>query len=425
MSVNNPGRFNLLTQMKYDIPAGIAVFFVAVPLCLGIAHASGAPLLSGLISGVIGGIVVGFISQSQLSVTGPAAGLTAIVLSGIEQLGSFEMFLCAVVLAGIIQIVLGVLNVGRIIQFVPDAVIRAMLSAIGFILLTKQFPHMIGYHAEGIKADRYSVASILNSFDHINTGVTLIGVASLVFLMVWEIKFKEQFKAIPGALPVVLLAILLNYSNTFIDILPPIESYHYVNLKSIQSITEFRHSTLFPDWNALTHIRLYPVVFTIAIVATLESLLSLEAMDKLDPYKRVSPPNRELIAQGTGNILSGLLGGLPLTAVIVRGTVNLQAGARTRLSAIIHGVLLVIAVMFLSQWLNYIPIAGLAAVLVVTGYKLLQPMQIWEWYTRGIMPFITFCSTFAMIILTDLMVGVTFGLLVHYVAAYVVKLKNE
>ena len=425
MSESTTGRLHLFSQLKYDIPAGISVFFVAIPLCLGIAHASGAPLMSGLVSGVIGGIVVGAISRSALSVTGPAAGLTAIVLSGIEQLGSFELFLCAVVVAGIIQLLLGVLKVGKVIHFIPQSVIQGMLSAIGFILISKQMPHLIGYHAEGIQADRYSLSSIVNSVDNINTGVTLIGVMSLLFMIVWETKMKNRYKAIPGALPVVLLAIAINYLNAGVGFLPAIEAFHYVQLPSVQSADEFTASTFFPDWSALTQLRFYGVAFTIAIVATLESLLSLEAMDELDPLKRVSPPDRELVAQGTGNILAGLLGGLPLTAVIVRGTVNLRAGARTRFSAIFHGILLVVAVVFMARWLNLIPIAGLAAVLVYTGYKLLNPAQVSEWYQRGKIPFAVFCTTFAAIILSDLMVGVATGLVVHILAEYAGKLKRQ
>ena len=236
MSEQTTSRLPLFSQLKYDIPAGISVFFVAIPLCLGIAHASGAPLMSGLVSGVIGGMVVGAISRSALSVTGPAAGLTAIVLSGIEQLGSFELFLCAVVVAGIIQLLLGVLKVGKVIHYIPHSVIQGMLSAIGFILISKQFPHLIGFHADGIQADRYSLTSMLNSFNSIDTGVTLIGVVSLLFMILWETKIKNRYKAIPGALPVVLLAIAINYLNAGVDFLPPIESFHYVQLTSIQSV---------------------------------------------------------------------------------------------------------------------------------------------------------------------------------------------
>ncbi|MFN5024340.1 MAG: SulP family inorganic anion transporter [Bacteroidota bacterium] len=425
MSEQTTSRLPLFSHLKYDIPAGISVFFVAIPLCLGIAHASGAPLMSGLISGVIGGMVVGAISRSALSVTGPAAGLTAIVLSGIEQLGSFELFLCAVVVAGIIQLLLGVLKVGKVIHYIPHSVIQGMLSAIGFILISKQFPHLIGFHADGIQADRYSLTSMLNSFNSIDTGVTLIGVVSLLFMILWETKIKNRYKAIPGALPVVLLAIAINYLNAGVDFLPPIESFHYVQLPSIQSVDEFTRSTTFPDWSALTQFRFYGVAFTIAIVASLESLLSLEAMDELDPLKRTSPPDRELVAQGTGNILAGLLGGIPITAVIVRGTVNLSAGARTRLSAIFHGILLVVAVVYMARWLNLIPIAGLAAVLVYTGYKLLNPTQLWEWYQKGKVPFAVFCTTFAAIVLTDLMVGVAIGLLVHVAAEYAAKWRHR
>lgn len=445
MPQNKEGEFTLFKEMKYDIPAGIAVFFVAVPLCLGIAHASGAPLLSGLISGIIGGIIVGFISQSQLSVSGPAAGLTAIALSGIATLGSFEAFLVATFIAGILQILFGMLRTGAIASYIPSTVISGMLSAIGLILILKQFPHMIGYDVEAMGVEEFNLSNedlnnnyelsenppeknsftvFIHSLSHINNAVLFIGMLSFSFLFIWDKYFNKKLKTIPGALVVVILSVITsNLMNLFPGI-PKLVASHFVDVPSISSISEFRYASKFPDWNQLASYQIYVVAFTIAIVASIESLLSLEAIDKLDPQKRFSPPNRELIAQGVGNTLCGLFGGLPLTAVIVRGSVNVAAGARTQLSAISHGLLLLIAIMFLSTYLNFIPLASLAAVLVYTGYKLIKPSQIIAMYKRGLTQFIPYFVTIAAIVLTDLLIGVLIGIVIAIITIFIENYKS-
>ena len=384
--------------LKYDLPAGLAVFFVAVPLCLGIAHASGAPLISGLITGMLGGVITGLISNSQLSVSGPAAGLTAIAIAGIIKLGSFEAFLLATVFAGIIQILLGVFRVGFIANYIPSTVIKGMLSAIGLILIIKQFPHVIGYDIEEMGVEEFAVtaqdmnelykeskAAETNTFtifmhplNNLNRGVLFIGLVSLIFLVVWDRFFQKRYKALPGSLLVVLIGIAISYLLEHFLFSSPLGQDHFVNIPKLDSITAFLHVSKFPNWSVVSKYAVYSTAFTIAIVASIETLLSVEAVDKLDPQKRKTPANRELIAQGIGNTLAGLLGGLPMTAVIVRGSVNVSAGAQTKLATIIHGLLIVIAVVFLAPLMNLIPLACLAAVLIYTGYKLLVPQLVFE-----------------------------------------------
>lgn len=418
-------------DIKYDLPAGIAVFFVAVPLCLGIAHASGAPLISGLITGIIGGVLAGLISNSQLSVSGPAAGLTAIALAGITKLGSFEAFLLATVLAGVLQIIMGSFKAGFIATYIPSTVIKGMLSAIGLILIIKQFPHLIGYDIEAMGVQEFNdtaqdlnaakpegentLTILLEGINNLNQGVLIIGLVSLAFLIVWDKFFQQKFKAVPGALIVVLIGVCINYVYQNFLFVFPLSADHFVNIPKIDSFLEFSHVSTFPDWSAFGKFALYSTAFTIAIVASIETLLSVEAVDKLDPQKRKTPANRELIAQGVGNTLAGLLGGLPMTAVIVRGSVNVSAGAKTKLSTIIHGILIVVAVMFFAQIMNLIPLASLAAVLIYTGYKLLAPEHFWEHYKRGWGQLIPFAVTVLAIVFSDLLVGVTIGVVTSLV----------
>jgi carbonic anhydrase len=420
-----------IKDLKYDLPSGIAVFFVAVPLCLGIAHASGAPLISGLITGIIGGIITGLISNSQLSVSGPAAGLTAIALAGIAKLGSFEAFLLATVLAGILQIIMGLLKAGLIATYIPNTVIKGMLSAIGLILIIKQFPHLIGYDIEAFGVQEFSdtaqdlnaakpegentLSLVWEALQNLNQGVLIIGLTSLVFLITWDKLFQKKFKTIPGALIVVIIGVVINYIYQNFLFVFPLEADHFVNIPKINSLVEFVHVSTFPDSSAFGKFALYSTAFTIAIVASIETLLSVEAVDKLDEQKRKTPANRELIAQGIGNTLAGLLGGLPMTAVIVRGSVNTSAGAKTKLSTIIHGVLMVIAVVFLSQVMNLIPLASLAAVLIYTGYKLLAPAHFWEQYKKGWGQLIPFAVTVFAIVFSDLLIGVTIGVVVSLI----------
>ncbi len=418
-------------DIKYDFPSGIAVFFVAVPLCLGIAHASGAPLISGLITGIIGGIITGLISNSQLAVSGPAAGLTAIALAGIAKLGSFEAFLLATVLAGIMQIILGSFKAGFIATYIPNTVIKGMLSAIGLILIIKQFPHLIGYDIEAMGVQEFNdtaqdlnaakpegentLTILMEGINNLNQGVLIIGLVSLVFLIVWDKFFQRRFKTIPGALIVVLIGVFINYVFQNFLFVYPLSGDHFVNIPKIDSFLEFSRVSSFPDWSAFGKFALYSTAFTIAIVASIETLLSVEAVDKLDPQKRKTPANRELIAQGIGNTIAGLLGGLPMTAVIVRGSVNVSAGAKTKMSTIIHGILIVVAVMFLSQIMNMIPLASLAAVLIYTGYKLLAPEHFWEQYKKGWGQLIPFATTVFAIVFSDLLIGVTIGVVVSLI----------
>jgi carbonic anhydrase len=418
-------------NIKYDLPAGIAVFFVAVPLCLGIAHASGAPLISGLITGVIGGTIAGLISNSQLSVSGPAAGLTAIALSGIAALGSFEAFLFATVLAGLIQIVLGALKAGVVATYIPNTVIKGMLSAIGLILIIKQFPHLVGYDKEAMGVQEFSATAqdlnsgspegentltlFLEGVTNLNQGVLLIGLISLVFLILWDKFFQAKLKAIPGSLLVVVIGIVINYIFEHSLFAHPLETDHFVRIPKISSFIEFRDVSSFPDWRIWNKYALYSTAFTIAIVASIETLLSIEAVDKLDPQKRKTPANRELVAQGIGNTLAGLLGGLPMTAVIVRGSVNVSAGAHTKLSTIIHGSLILVAVVFFAPIMNLIPLASLAAVLIYTGFKLLAPQLLVEQFKKGWSQFIPFVVTVLAIVFSDLLIGVTIGIVTSIV----------
>ncbi len=412
--------------LRYDLPAGIAVFFVAVPLCLGIAHASGAPLISGLITGIIGGVITGLISNSQLSVSGPAAGLTAIAIAGIASLGSFEAFLLATVIAGLIQIVLGSLKAGFIATYIPNTIIKGMLSAIGLILIIKQFPHLIGYDIEAMGVQEFndtiqdmnvqhapgsnSFTIFLEGFNNLHSGVLVIGLASVFFLVIWDKFFQHRFKTLPGSLLVVLLGVAINYIVEHWLFNMPLGADHFVNIPKIDNISEFMYISTFPDWKSLANYSVYTTAFTIAVVASIETLLSVEAVDKLDPMKRSTPANRELVAQGIGNTLAGLFGGLPMTAVIVRGSVNVSAGAHTKLSAILHGTFILVAVIFLSSLMNMIPLASLAAVLIYTGYKLLAPQLLVEQYRKGLGQFVPFIVTVVAIVFTDLLIGVGLGI---------------
>lgn len=410
-------------SFRYDFPAGIAVFFVAVPLCLGIAYASGAPLIAGLITGIIGGIVTGLISNSQLSVSGPAAGLTAIAVSGITSLGSFEAFLVATIFAGIFQIILGISRAGIVATYIPHSVIKGMLSAIGLILILKQLPHLVGYDSKltGIEALTENISNntniftaLLQGFIKLNDGVLIIGSACLTLLVVWEKFFQIRLKTIPGALIVVVFGVVLSHILQYVNILNPLEQKHFVNITAIQTIDEFYKASSFPHWQAIYNYQVYFTAITIAVVASIETLLSVEAIDKLDPLHRKTSANRELIAQGIGNSLAGLLGGLPMTAVIVRGSVNASAGAKTKVSAIIHGLLIAVAIAFFSAIINLIPLASLAAVLIYTGYKLFSPHIIAQEFKAGWAKFIPFATTIIAIIFTDLLIGVTIGLIVSF-----------
>jgi carbonic anhydrase len=405
--------------MRSDLSAGIVVALVALPLCLGIALASGAPLLSGLIAGIVGGIVVGVISGSQLSVTGPAAGLTSIVLMSIAKLGTFEAFLLAVVLAGFIQIVMGILKLGGIVNYFPASVIRGMLAGIGIIIILKQLPHAVGYDKVPEGDDRFlqpsdaenTFSEFYHLLNYISPGaviVTLVGIAILLF---WESPAGKRLRVVPGALVAVLAGVGLNFVfQRFMPSFAITDAEHLVQVPITESLSSVAGLLRYPMWDALGNSQIWIVAATIAVVASIETLLCIEAVDKLDPQKRHSPANRELVAQGVGNALSGLIGGLPITSVIVRSSANVNAGASTKLSAIIHGVLLLLCVLFIPALLNLIPLASLAAVLLLTGWKLAKISIFKEMYAKGWIQFLPFIVTIVAMVFTDLLKGVALGL---------------
>ncbi len=401
MRSDKPSQALTFKYIKEDLPAGLVVFLVALPLCLGIALASGAPLFSGIIAGIVGGIVVAFASGSSISVSGPAAGLTVIVLNGITELGSFEAFLLAVVLAGIIQVVLGYLKAGSIGYYFPSSVIKGMLAAIGIILLIKQTPVAMGY--------------IKGSGQYFQNGALTIALISLAIMIIWDLPAMKKvtlFKWIPGALVAVVVGTLLN--GYFTSSMPTwaLNPDQLVKLPVAASAGDFVRQFTLPDFSALTNYHVYVMAFTIAIIASLETLLSTEAADKLDPFKRITPTNRELKAQGIGNIISGMIGGLPLTAVIVRTSANVNAGGKTKLSAIIHGIFLTVSVIGLATILNKIPLACLAAVLLVVGYKLAKISLFKSMYKLGWEQFLPFIITIIAVQFSDLLKGIALGMMV-------------
>ena len=416
-TAQRPGG-GLLAHWRADLPASLVVFLVALPLCLGVALASGAPLLSGVVAGVVGGLVVGALSGSHLMVSGPAAGLTAIVLAGITQAGSFARFLPAVVLGGALQVVLGAARAGIIGYYFPSSVIRGMLAAIGLTLVLKQIPHAVGYDAsyEGDFAFREAsgettFTAIAHAFQQIQPGAVIVAVVGLLVLAFWSRTPLARVRLFPAPLAVVALGVGINEVLRQLAPALTIRDSHLVNLPP-DGPAAFVSQLARPEWSALSDASIWTLGLTIGIVASLESLLSLEATNKLDPQKREAPANRELLAQGAGNMVSGLLGGLPVTGVIVRSSANVDAGARSRLSAIAHGVLLVVAVLALPFALNRIPLAALAAVLLYTGFKLAHP-SLWRVaYRLGWTQLIPFAVTVIAILFTDLLRGIGIGLVV-------------
>lgn len=405
------------TSWKSDLPASVVVFLVAVPLCLGIALASGAPLFSGIIAGVVGGLVVGALSGSALMVSGPAAGLTAIVVTAIGALGSFRAFLAAVVVAGVLQIALGLAGAGIVGYYFPSAVIKGMLAAIGLILILKQVPHAVGYDAdfEGDESflqanNENTFSGLTQAFNRMETGAVVISLAALLILIIWDQTRLKKMKLLPGPLAAVALGVGMNF---LFGVAAPglqLQAEHLVALPIPDSLAGFAGLLTSPDWSALGRPETWRIALTLAVVASLETLLSLEATDRMDPYKREAPTNRELMAQGTGNIVSGVLGGLPVTGVIVRSAANVDAGARTKASAILHGVLLLLAVLLIPAFLNSIPLASLAAILIYTGFKLAHPRLVKHAYAQGWYQFLPFVITVVAILLTDLLVGIGVGL---------------
>jgi MFS superfamily sulfate permease-like transporter len=402
-------------NLKKDFPASIVVFLVALPLCLGIALASGAPLFAGVLTGIIGGIVVSAISGSQLSVSGPAAGLTVIVFGAIASLGSYETFLLAVVLAGLIQIIFGFLKAGIIANYFPSSVIEGMLAAIGIILILKQLPHAVGFDSDFEGDESFFQADHENTFtalaaasNMISYGAVIISVLSLLIMIYWP-KIKKM-SAIPAPVLVVALGIILTivFQNTGLALIQA----QLVNIPVVNSFSEFTGLFSFPDFSQISNQAVWTVAFTIAIVASIETLLSIEAVDKIDTLKRVSPTNRELLAQGVGNMTSGMLGGLPMTSVIVRSSVNVNSGGRTKMSAIYHGFWLLLSLLFIPVLLNKIPLACLAAILLITGYKLANISLFKKMWKNGKDQFIPFVVTVLAIVFTDLLKGVAIGMLV-------------
>ncbi|KYP15708.1 SulP family inorganic anion transporter [Flavihumibacter sp. CACIAM 22H1] len=409
-------------SLAADIPSSIVVFLVALPLCLGIALGSNAPLFSGLIAGVVGGVVIGALSGSHLSVSGPAAGLTAIVVAAIAKLPSFEAFLASVVIAGVLQLILGYLKAGILGDYIPGSVIKAMLAAIGLILILKQLPHLIGYDADYEGDETFlqpdgsnTFTGIFKSLNYVVPGAALIGLLSLGIQIVWEkyiVKQAKFLQLIPAPLVVVLIAVGISQFFISSNSSLALPAHALVNIPKADSVQEFFTFFQFPDFSHLTNYNVWIVAFTIAIVASLETLLNIEASDELDPYQRVTPTNRELKAQGMGNLLSGLIGGLPVTSVIVRTSANVNAGAKTKMSAILHGLLLLLCVALIPTLLNLIPLPALAAVLIYTGFKLAKPSIFIKFYKRGWDQFVPFIVTIVAILLTDLLKGIMVGCVV-------------
>ncbi len=404
--------------LKYDLPAGISVFLVALPLCLGIALASGAPLYAGILSGIIGGLVVGFISGSQLAVSGPAAGLSTVVAASIISLGDFKIFLLAVIVAGLFQLLLGILKLGTISHYFPSSVIKGMLAAIGVLLLSKQIPLALGFDQPNFwtsgflglfsKENVFSHVRDLNQ--HISRGAIIISIGSLLILILLQLPAAKKFRIMPAPLLVVLFGIFANmiYARFIAgDTLKPTQ---LVNIPS-NIFADIR----FPDLRLLlSRIDIWKDGLIIGLLATLETLLCIEAIDKLDRHNRITPVNRELVAQGIGNILSGFLGAIPMTAVVVRGAANVDAGGRTKLSAITHALFLLLAVLFIPFLLNRIPYASLAAILMITGYNLTKPKLFINMWSLGWKQFVPFIFTILVILATDLLIGVCIGLLISF-----------
>ncbi len=410
--------------LKGDWKSGIAVFLVALPLCLGISLASGAPMMAGLVAGIVGGIIVSILSGSELSVSGPAAGLTIIVANAITELQSFSGFLVAVILAGIIQIILGVLKMGKIGGFFPSSVIRGMLVAIGIVIILKQIPHAIGDDLDFIGDFEFSQISdgqntfteLAKSIAEIKIGALIISAIGLLILFSWTALGKKinLLNALPASLFVVLAGVGLN--AFFLHQMPAWylgdSSDHMVNLPIYESWGAMATGISTPDWSFLAHANVYSIAITLAIVASLESLLSLEATEALDPQKRIASADRELIAQGVGNMTSGLLGGLPITSVIVRSSTNIYSGGKTRISSFTHGILLLVAVLALPLYLNKIPLACLASILLYTGYKLAHPKEFKKVFAEGWKQWTPFLITILIVVGVDLLWGIFIGTLV-------------
>lgn len=417
-------KINLFANFKSDFASGLVVFLVALPLCLGIALASGAPLFSGIISGIVGGVVVGYLSQSHLSVSGPAAGLTAIILAAITDFGAFNTFLLAVFLAGIIQLILGFIKAGTISNYFPNNVIEGMLAGIGVIIILKQIPHAFGFDMDFEGDESFFQPDGQNTFselfqllNHIQLGSVIIALFSLSVLILWnKVSFFKKIKLIPPALIIVIISIALNEYFIFMGSDLAISKSHLVSLPVPTSFEEFKSIIVTPDFTQILNPKVWIVSITIAVVASIETLLCIEAADRMDAKKRYTDTNVELKAQGIGNVISSLLGGLPMTSVVVRTSANNEAGAKSKMSAIIHGGLLLISVIAIPALLNKIPLATLAAILLVVGYKLANPKTVKHfWEKDKVYQFIPFILTFVAVVFTDLLKGVALGMLVNII----------
>lgn len=409
---------SLFGGIKENFPSGLVVFLVALPLCLGIALASGAPPLSGIIAGIIGGLVVGFLSNSHISVSGPAAGLTAIVLTAITDLGSFELFLCAGIIAGLLQLILGFIRAGSISNYFPTNVIEGMLAGIGIIIILTQIPHALGYDKdfegnETLFANGFNPNYFTELFSAIHPGAVIVTLVSVAILIAWDkVPALKKIKLIPGALVAVVAGISLNYIFKITGSSLEIGPDHLVSLPVPQSVDDFKNMIVFPDLQGFLNPKVWIVGATIAIVASIETLLCIEASDRLDSHRRITDTNLELRAQGIGNLISSAIGGLPMTSVVVRSSANANSGATSKLSTMIHGALLLICVLTIPFILNLIPLATLAAVLILVGYKLAKPATIMHFWHKGKYQFIPFIATIIAVVSLDLLKGVGIGLLI-------------
>jgi MFS superfamily sulfate permease-like transporter len=416
-------KINLFANLKADFASGLVVFLVALPLCLGIALASGAPLFAGIISGIVGGLIVGYLSQSHLSVSGPAAGLTAIVLTAISDLGTFNAFLLAGLIAGVIQLALGFIKAGSISNYFPTNVIEGMLAGIGVIIFLKQIPHAFGYDPdhEGdftfFQPDGQNTFSeIFHMVNHVQPGSIIVTLVSLAILIAWtKVKFLKELKLVPAALIAVVVGVLLNEFFIQTGSILAIGKEHLVSLPVPASFAEFTQIFVSPDFTAIGNSKVWIVGVTIAVVASIETLLCIEAADRMDAQKRYTDTNVELKAQGIGNIISSLIGGLPMTSVVVRTSANNNAGAKSKMSAIIHGGLLLISVLAIPMLLNKIPLATLAAILLLVGYKLANPKIIKHFWEKGKYQFVPFIATFVAVVFTDLLKGVALGIVISII----------
>ncbi|MFT3793242.1 SulP family inorganic anion transporter [Flavobacterium sp.] len=416
-------KINLFANLKSDFASGLVVFLVALPLCLGIAMASGAPLFSGIIAGVVGGIVVGYMSKSHLSVSGPAAGLTAIMLTGLADVGTFNAVLTAVLIAGVLQLALGFIKAGSISNYFPTNVIEGMLAGIGIIIILKQLPHAVGYDKD-FEGDQSfmqvdggnTISTLLGAFNYVQLGSIVITLISLAILISWDkVPALKKLKLVPGALVAVILGVVLNEIFTASGSMLAIGKQHLVSLPVPTSFDEFKAILMTPDLGAIYNSKVWILGATIAIVASIETLLCIEAADRMDIQKRYTDTNVELKAQGIGNIVSSLLGGLPMTSVVVRTSANNNAGAKSKMSTIIHGFLLLICVVSIPAILNKIPLATLAAVLLMVGYKLAKPSTVMHFWEKGKYQFIPFIATVIGVVFTDLLKGVALGIAISII----------